>query len=148
VTEDKRIFADAVVGERLDDVPIEITEELVRRHFEWGDGPDAWWVESALAGEATVPPSIFEGVGMRAVHTNFIIGSGIITHFGYQCFQPVRIGQLVTAQSTVADRFERRGRSYVVIESKVVDEIGQVIALVDNTIFQRVDEPDVVAGAR
>jgi len=120
------LFDDIRVGQALGPVTHDVTVEMVRRYAEaTGDaGPEA------RAADPVAPASMAALFSTRLMGRVGIDrpGGSIHAKQEYRFLAPLRAGQTATTTGTVVEKFERRGRRYVVFETLTVDAQQRPVA--------------------
>ena len=113
------LFGDIAIGQELGPISHNLTAEMVRRYAEaTGDSSP-----EAFADVPVAPPSmatIFSTRLMGRVGIDRPAGS-IHAKQEYSFLAPIPSGQVVTTTGKVVEKFEKRGRLYVVFETLTVD---------------------------
>ena len=129
VTVEELAFEDVQVGVKTQSVEIVLTPELVQWYAHALDSPnDNWYRYSSPLGEPIVPPSVMEnlGLGLRGVR---IIAPGGSVHSKCEVEhkKPVTVGTKIRAEGKVTEKYEKRGKWYLVWEVRITDEGGEEI---------------------
>ena len=124
-------FEDVNVGDELGPVKHHVTESMIREYAEATGDMQPWHTRGA-------PP--YAGVighpMMATIFSTRLLGrsgidrpsGGIHAKHEYEFHGAVRAGQTVVTTGRIIEKYERRGRKYVVCESLTVDESGRPIA--------------------
>lgn len=126
------------VGQRFQDAFLEVSPLLVRLY--------ATAVQnSALAQEADAPPGtplqdpsllIIFGIARRVAARNGTLPpGGILARHDCAFYRPLRLGETVRTQTSIADKYEKRGRRYVQLRCEMFDQGGEPIGRIDNHII-------------
>jgi len=60
-------------------------------------------------------------------HTKYIVHGGLHAKMAFQFLEPIRPGVRVRSRGKVIDKYERRGKPYMVTEFVTEDEAGVVL---------------------
>lgn len=112
------------VGDELGPWEYEVTEEGVRRMTETLEEPDPWYREDSPFGGPIAPATISADDYIRVLETRFTHSGAVHTKAEHEFINPVRPGKRYIVRGKVVDRYEKKGRDYVVIESATADEDG------------------------
>ena len=121
---EKKDAYESQVGDELGPWESEVTEEMVRQMMEALEEPDPWYREDSPFGGAIAPATITANDYIRVFETKFTTSGPVHTKSEHEFINPLRQGKRYTVRGRVADRYERKGRDYVVIESVTIDEDG------------------------
>jgi acyl dehydratase len=123
----KRTATDITVGTQLAPVTVELTAEIVREYAEVVGDTTSWYRE---AFDAPVAPPAFLSIlaGKPLDATYEPVPGGIHASQEFELLRPLLIGSQVTVTGTVVDKFDKRGRTYVVVETAYHDQEGNLLA--------------------
>jgi acyl dehydratase len=112
----------AVVGLHCGSNEYEITRSLVDFYADALDDRSALWAEIG-------PPLLFHSECYRFVGDWYLrnLFGNLHAQQDWELFAPLRIGSRVRSRSTIVDRYQKRGRDYVVNETDLVDERGRLL---------------------
>ncbi|MBI4307889.1 MAG: MaoC family dehydratase [Chloroflexi bacterium] len=124
-------FDEATVGMILGPFEEVITPELAKRFADAVDSTSPWFTAESPFGGPIAPPGLVEtlaqgarGVIIRAekgtVHAKTVL----------QHLKPVRVGSKIRIEGKLADKYAKRDKFYIVWESRVTDEQGDVAMVV------------------
>jgi acyl-coenzyme A thioesterase PaaI-like protein len=60
-------------------------------------------------------------------HSKYIVHAGLHARMEFNFLEPIRLGMRVRTRGKVIDKFERRGKPYMVTEYVTEDETGRVL---------------------
>jgi 3-hydroxybutyryl-CoA dehydratase len=124
-----RAFSDTAVvlsAEMLRDYAAALDDDNLLSEAEMGDGTSVSdpsililfaVTRRVLAKDGTVPPG------------------GVLARQDLVAGRHVRVGDVVTSRATVCEKYERRGRRYLVLRCTLTDAQGDVLGHVDNHII-------------
>ncbi len=122
-------FEDVPVGVENEPIEIVLTPELVQWYTHALDSPnDDLYRYGSPLGEPIVPPAVLEnlGLGLRGVR---IIAPGGSVHARTEVEhkKPVKVGTKIRAEGRLSEKYEKRGKYYLVWEVTVRDESGDEV---------------------
>ncbi len=130
------LYADLQVGRTFPPMDFAITAEIVDGYVEAvGDRTAAFHDREAAAElgvDGVLAPLGLWGVwGRQAYLQNHRMpDGGILAAQDMVYHAPVRVGDVLRVQATVAEKFERRGRNYVTIESQARNADDELCGIV------------------
>ena len=127
-------FAEAAVGEGFT-AHYRLTPELVREYCGGVDEPLPWRAQGPPLEAASAPPALLFFMHTRVVGERFDLAGRVDTRHEAQFLRPVPVGSTVTVTMRVEDRFQRRGREYVVVEYRSLDEDGRLLCRDRNRVL-------------
>ena len=80
------------------------------------------WLADGMA-----PPTLMANQALHLRHSKYIVHAGLHAKMEFNFVEPVRLGMRVRTRGTVIDKYERRGKPYMVTEYVTVDEMGRVL---------------------
>jgi 3-hydroxybutyryl-CoA dehydratase len=124
-------YGDLHVGQALGPFTHRVTERMIRDYAKATGDTQPWHTVGAPPFAAPVAHP-----AMATIFSTRVLGrSGIDRPSGgihakqeYEFLGVVRAGQVLWTKGTVVEKYERRGRKYVVCEALTVDEAGRAIA--------------------
>ena len=122
-------FQDVPLGLELDPVEEVLTPELVQWFAHSLDSPNEdWYCYESPLGEPIVPPSVIEnlGLGMRG----FLVaapGGSVHARIEVEHRKPVKVGTRLRLEGKLSEKYEKRGKYYLVWEVTARDESGDVV---------------------
>jgi hypothetical protein len=117
-------FHELPVGYDLGSVEYEMSEDLVRRHLQ-ATGQTEY---PPAAGDRYAPVSVLASDGIRLAEVRFDIGESVHAGQRLEVMELPIVGTRVTVSGRVTDKFEKRGRQFVVMELTSVDDRGRLLA--------------------
>lgn len=119
-----------VVGEQLGPVEYHPTTESVQRFVDAVDDCCPWYTKESPFGAPIVPPTLVCGEYVRLIMSRYSSeGPGWLHAKQESQFTgPAMLGERMKVTGSVADKYVRRGREYIVLESVCVDEGGRQIS--------------------
>jgi acyl dehydratase len=99
---------------------IETYAFAVDDHHPWFSGPSPF-------GGPIAPPTMLGNQALRLRHTRYTVHAGLHARMQFQFLEPIRPGMRVRSRGRVIDKYERRGKPYMVTEFVTEDETGRVL---------------------
>jgi hypothetical protein len=120
----KLAFHDIPIGADLGSVDYEITDSLARRHLQ-----STHQTEYPTEGDLSfAPASILASDGIRLAETRYDISESVHAGQRLEVLDLPIVGSTVTVSGRLTDKFERKGRQYVVMETDSRDDRGRLLA--------------------
>lgn len=128
----KKHFLDTPVGEDMGSVEFVVTEQVIQDYAEEIDDHNPWYSGKSPFGGAIAPATFICSLHMR-LFTNYAMGPGSMQTGGsYEFFNPIRQGKKIKVQTKLAEKYNKRGRDYIVAETLITDEDGVQIGRTRN----------------
>ncbi len=128
-------YEDISVGLPLGPLRYRVSPELVRANLAAvGQPVPACYEES---GHLMIEPGLYVRHGIRLLRDRFRTAGVIHARAEVNLQRPARAGQVLTVTGRVADKYVRRDRRYVVVESATRDEEGREVSRERNTLILR-----------
>lgn len=124
-------------GQRLGPIQYRVDPELVRGQLQAVGQPMPAFLTDPATDALLIDPSIYVRSYSRLLRADFMMEGVIHARAELALKRPARAGQLLTVTGRVAEKYYRRGRPYVVIESETFDENGEEISRERNTLLLR-----------
>ena len=112
------------VGEVLGHKEVLITEAMVHTCAGAIESTHPWYFEASPFGGPIAPPTIFDNDTLNMLDEQYERFGSIHVGQAWEFHNPARLGTRVALTVSVADKFVRRERPYVVMELNAVDEHG------------------------
>jgi hypothetical protein len=77
--------------------------------------------------EGTTPPTFMANQALHLRHSKYIVHAGLHAKMEFNFVEPIRLGMRVRTRGKVVDKYERRGKPYMVTEYVTEDETGRVL---------------------
>lgn len=119
------------VGEQLGPVEYELTEEEMASYLERVQ--DSGEALESPDGKRAAPPEITSGDYTKVLATKYSAYDVIHTRASHQFKKAITPPVKLTASGTIIDKYIRRGREYLVIETVTRDESGDEVVRSRNT---------------
>ena len=119
-------------GGCLGSIPLEMTGELVAGYLR-----DVRETDDLYAREGLVHPGTVLRMCNLALLRNVLLGPWIHVGSAVQNFSAARVGETLTARSSVAANYERKGHLFVELEVLVLSDAARPVAQVRHTAIYR-----------
>ena len=117
-------FHEMEIGMVLEGYEYELTEAMVDRHLRATHQAEY----PPQDGERLAPVSILTADGIRLVETKYDISQSVHAGQRLEVVNLPIVGTTITVRGTLADKFEKKGRQYVVLETTSEDDRGRLLA--------------------
>jgi len=125
---DNKHWSKAEIEEDLGPLSYRISTEEVSRYSNSVDDYNPWYVVSSPFGGAIAPPLIIANEYTRLYQQKYSTGNSLHAKMEFELVKPPRVGSVVTTQGKIADKYIKREKGSVVIETISKDEDGEEIA--------------------
>jgi acyl dehydratase len=118
-------YEDVTVGEEFMSDDFLVKPEDVETFAFAVDDHDPWYFEdspSSPFGGRIAHPVLLGNQALFMRHSKYIIPAGLHAKMQYEFVEPIRTGMRVRSRGKVIDKYERRGRHYMVTEFTTRDE--------------------------
>ena len=105
-------FIGAYYGERT----VEITPELAQHYAESVEDFNPWYFGDSPFGGAVAPALLLHSEVYRSIDWYLSVFGNLHAKQEWELYQPMMVGESVTARRQVVDRYVKRDREYVVME--------------------------------
>ena len=133
--QEKKSIYESQVGDELGPWEHEVTEGMVRQMTEVLEEPDPWYRGDSPFVGPIAPATISADDYIRVLETRFTHSGAVHTKAEHEFINPVRPGKRYIVRGKIADRYEKKGRDYVAIESVTTDEDGAEIVRSRNILL-------------
>jgi hypothetical protein len=122
LTEFRKLTLDSLqVGDEfVSDDHLVIPEDIETHGFAVED--DHPWLA-----EGTAPPTLMANQALHLRHSKYIVHAGLHARMEFNFLEPIRLGMRVRTKGKVIDKYERRGKPYMVTEYVTEDDNGRVL---------------------
>ena len=139
----ERLYAGLQVGQELGPWETVFTEEDVRDYAASIEDENPWYVQGSAFGQLVAHPAMTATFGIPLLQESCskILEeadqpwAGLHAKAEHRYTNPIPIGKRLIVRGKVAEKYIRRDRYYVVVELWVVDEDGQDIIRIQDTIL-------------
>ena len=128
MVEFNKLSYDAVrVGEEfVSDTFLVKPEDIDTYAFAVDDHNPWYFGDSPFAGPIA-HPTLLGNQALTMRHSKYIVPAGLHAKMQFEFVQPVRPGMRVRSRGKVIDKYEKRGRQFMVTEFVTEDETGAVV---------------------
>lgn len=126
--EKSRRYADIRVGEELEPVSVEVTEEMIKDYGELLDDRNTYYAENTDFGGPIGHPSLASLLAFKPFDKRYPPEpGGIHAKQEFEFHNPIRPGVMTRISGKIVDKYEKRGRKYIVFESRIEDQEGKLL---------------------
>ena len=86
------------------------------------DDHHPWYFKDSPFGGTVVHPTLTGNQALLMRHSKYIVPAGLHAKMHFAFIEPVRVGMRVRTSGRVMDKYERRGRHYMVTQFETRDE--------------------------
>ncbi len=120
----KPAFHEIPVGTDLGSIEYEVNDEVVRRHVQaTRQSP-----YPKHGGQPLAPVSLLASDGLRLVGPSYDLSEAVHAGQRLEVISPPIVGSHVAVKGKLAEKFEKGGRRYLVIETVSKDDQGRLLA--------------------
>ena len=128
MTEFKKLTYEGLqVGEEFVSGEQVVTPEDIEAYAFAVDDHHPWFLEDSPFGGAVAHPTFLANQALRLRHNHYIVPAGLHAKMEFEFLEPIRPGARVRSRGRVIDKYERRGRPYMVTEYVTEDAHGTVL---------------------
>lgn len=115
------------VGRYYGEQQIEITPDLVRHYSESVQDFHPWYTGDSPFGGPVAPALILHSEVYRSIDWYLGIFGNLHARQEWEIFQPIMVGETVSARRQIIDRYIKRDREYVVNETSIYGPDGRIM---------------------
>jgi acyl dehydratase len=124
----KRIsYATIRVGEELESRDHNVKPEDIDTFACDVDVNQAWLYEDSPFGGPIAHPTLLANQALLMRHNKYVVDAGLHAQMQFEFVRPIRVGMRVRTRGKVIDKFEKRGRHYMVSEFVTTEDSGEVL---------------------
>jgi len=128
MSEFRKLTYDALtVGEEFVSDTQLVTPEDIDAYAWAVDDHHPWFAGPSPFGGAVAPPTMLGNQALHLRHSKYIVHAGLHAKMEFNFLEPIRPGMRVRSRGRVIDKYERRGRQYMVTEFVTEDESGNTL---------------------
>lgn len=86
------------------------------------DDHNPWYFEDSPMGGPIVHPTLLGNQALLMRHGKYVVPAGLHAKMQFEFVEPARVGMRVRTRGKVIDKYERRGRHYMVTQFETRDE--------------------------
>jgi acyl dehydratase len=128
------VFDDIPLGEEYADEYV-LTPELAQDYAEGIEDRNPWYLERSPFGGPMANPMLIVAQHARLLKTRYVTAGNVHTRHDTQFLNPARIGKTIKVYGRLVEKYIKRGREYLVMECRSVDEDGIEICRDRRTII-------------
>ncbi len=99
-----------------------ITPEDVETYAFAVDDYHAWFNGESPYGGQIGHPTLMGNQALHLRHSKYVVHAGLHAKMEFNFMQPLRVGMRVRSRGKIIDKYERRGKKYMVTEFLTTDE--------------------------
>ena len=115
------------VGEEFVSDTFLVTPEEIETYAFAVDDHHPWFFEDSPFGGPIAHPTMLANQALRLRHSRYIVPAGLHAKMEFEFLEPIRPGVRARSRGRVVDKYERRGRPYMVTEYVTEDDKGNVL---------------------
>lgn len=125
----RRISYNAVqIGEELMSADLFVKPEDLDTFAYAVDDHHPWFFADSPFGGPIAHPTLLANQALLMRHNKFVVDAGLHAAMQFEFIEPVRVGMHVRTRGKVIDKYERRGKHYMVTEFVTTEEdTGQIL---------------------
>ncbi len=104
-----------------------VTPEDVETYAYAVEDHHPWFSGASPFGGPIAHPTLLGNQALRLRHGRYIVHAGLHAKMEFEFLEPIRPGVRVRSRGRVIDKYERRGKPYMVTEFSTADEQGIVL---------------------
>ena len=123
----KLTYEALTVGEEfVSDTHLVTPEDIEAYAFAVDDHQDLF-TDPLVTGGQVAHPTLMANQALHLRHSKYIVHAGLHAKMEFDFIEPVRPGMRVRSRGRVIDKYEKRGRQYMVTEYVTEDECGTAL---------------------
>ena len=115
------------VGEEFVSDTYLVTPEEIETYAWAVDDHHPWFFGPSPFGGPIAHPTIAANQALRLRHSKYVVPAGLHAKMQFEFVEPIRPGMRVQSRGRVIDKYERRGRPYMVTEYVTTSQDGAVL---------------------
>lgn len=115
------------VGEEFVSDTFLVTPEEIETYAFAVDDHHPWFSGESPFGGPVAHPTLLGNQALRLRHSRYTVPGGLHAKMAFEFVEPIRPGMRVRSRGRVIDKYERRGKPYMVTEFTTEDETGTVL---------------------
>ena len=104
-----------------------VTPEDIETYAFAVDDHHPWFLEDSPFGGPIGHPTLMANQALRMRHNKYIVHAGLHAKMEFEFLEPIQPGMRVRSRGKVIDKYERRGKPYMVTQYVTEDEHGTVL---------------------
>jgi acyl dehydratase len=110
------------VGEEFMSEDFVIKPEDVETYAYAVDDHNSWFFEDSPFGGPIAHPTLLGNQALLMRHSKYIVPAGLHAKMQFEFIEPLRVGMRVRTHGKVIDKYEKRGRHYMVTQFETREE--------------------------
>ncbi len=86
-----------------------------------------WYFEDSPFGGKIAHPTLLGNQALLMRHSKYIVPAGLHAKMQFEFLEPIRVGMRVRSRGKVIDKYERRGRHYMVTQFETREEEAGIV---------------------
>jgi acyl dehydratase len=128
MSEFKKLTYEALqVGEEFTSNDHMVTPEDIEAYAFAVDDHHPWFTEDSPFGGPIAHPTLLANQALMMRHSRYTVHAGLHARMEFEFLEPIRPGVRVRSYGRVVDKYERRGKPYMVTEFTTTAEDGTVL---------------------
>jgi acyl dehydratase len=123
----KLTYEALTVGEQFVSDTHLVTPEDIEAYAFAVDDHHPWFTEESRFCGRVAHPTLMANQALHLRHSKYVVHAGLHAKMEFNFLEPVRLGMRLRSRGTVVDKYERRGRQYMVTEFVTEDENGTTL---------------------
>jgi acyl dehydratase len=120
-------YESLTVGEEFVSNDQVVTPEDIETYAFAVDDHHPWFLEDSPFGGTVAHPTLLANQALRMRHNTYVVPAGLHARMEFEFLEAIRPGMRVRSRGRVVDKYERRGKPYMVTEYVTEDEQGTVL---------------------
>jgi len=120
----KLTYEALTVGEEFVSDDHLVTPESIEAYAYAVDDHHPWFLGPSPFGGPVAHPTMLANQALHLRHSKYIVHAGLHARMEFQFLEPILPGMRVRSRGRVIDKYERRGKQYMVTEFVTADEKG------------------------
>jgi acyl dehydratase len=104
-----------------------VTPEDVETYAFAVDDHHPWFSGASPFGGPVAHPTLLGNQALRLRHSRYIVHAGLHAKMEFEFVEPIAVGTVTRSRGRVIDKYERRGKPYMVTEFTTEDDKGTVL---------------------
>ncbi len=126
MTDFPKLTYDALrVGEEFVSDEHLITPEDIETYAFAVDDQHPWFFGPSPFGAPVAHPTLIGNQALRLRHTKYVVHAGLHAKMDFKFLEPIQVGMRVRSRGMIVDKYERRGKRYMVTEFVTEDASGR-----------------------
>ena len=115
-------YEDVTIGEEFFSDDFLVKPEDVDTFAYAIDDHNEWYFKDSPFGGPVVHPTLLGNQALLMRHSKYIVPAGLHAKMQFEFVEPVRVGMRMRTHGKIIDKYERRGRHYMVTEFETREE--------------------------